>query len=175
VGQPIWGNAVSFTAPSEIEVGVLTGLWAADGANGGPGTILDIAETNTLDFLPTDSSIIVYSNFPVPAGNFWVGYAFETFDSPSTTAEQVNALAFDLGNSPTVGTTSTGALLGSGTGALGDNPTISGPAGGYLAQGIYMYTTAVPETSTWALGMGGILLLGAVRRLRPARIRYQRR
>jgi len=159
VGQAIWGQDILFTAPAEIQVGVLEGLWAADGPDGGPGTLLDIGETYTLDFLPTDSYIIVYTNYPVPAGNFWVGYSFETYDQPSATAAQLNALAFDLGSAPTVGTTSTDALLSSATGVLGNDPAISGTAGGYLAQGIYLYSTDAPETSTWALITGGILSL----------------
>ncbi len=165
-GQPIYAMGVNFTAPVSIQVGILEGLWADDGPDGGPGTLLDWGLTTTLAITPGNWSFSLYTGYPVPAGDFWVGYAFETYDTPSTTAAQLNTLTFELGSTPILGTTSTDALLGSQAGVIGNDPAISGSAGGYLSQGISLYTPDVPETSTWTLGMGGAVLLGGFRFLR---------
>jgi hypothetical protein len=164
VGQPMWGNAVRMTNPTlnSLNVGVLTGVWAADGVGGNPGTLLSIAQTATFSFANTNNAIIVYSNFAIPAGNFWMGYAFETVgSSPATTATELNSIGFDLSNGPTVGASASQALLGSQVGAIGSNPTISGPAGGYLSQAIQMYApdVQVPEPSSLVLGTCGFFLV----------------
>ena len=160
VGTAMWGDAVRISnpTPSPISIGVFIGVWAADGTGGGPGTLLNQGYTGTLSFPPVDNFIIVFpSGWLVPPGNFWMGYAFETVGSPTTAAE-VNSLNFDLGDAPTIGTSATTALLGNQIGFLGSNPTISGPAGGYLSQSIQMLT---PEPSSGMLAAGGIVLLGA--------------
>jgi PEP-CTERM motif len=167
VGDPIWGQTLYFTnpTPDPIDVGVITAIWAPDGADGGPGTLLSSnGQTASLDFAGTNNGIIVYSNFTIPAGNFWIGYSFQTVgSSPATTASALNDLAFDLSSSPTVGASASEALLGSQVGPLGNNPTIVGPAGGYLHQAIQMYTADVPEPSSIALFSVGVLLFLGVK------------
>jgi len=168
VGQPMWGNTLRFQNPTAnpIDVGVILGVWAADGAGGGPGTQLDIGYTGTFSFVPGNAGIIVYTNWTVPAGDFWVGYAFETYGA-STTAAELNSLTYNLGDAPTIGTSSRFALLGDQLGFIGSNPTIFGEAGNYLSQSIQMWVADTPEPSSTALMMGGVLvLIGLSRRYR---------
>jgi hypothetical protein len=137
------------------------GLWAADGPGGGPGTQLDIGLSSTTPFLPTFNYVSVDSGYATPAGNFWVGYAFENYAMPTTTAAELDSLQFDLGSAPTVGTSVGVALLGSqATYPPGNDPAIAGSANGILAQFLQVET---PEPSSGMLGAIGILLLAGAR------------
>jgi len=165
-GLPIVGQGVFISNPTAnpISFGLLFGLWAADGPGGGPGTQLDAGFSGTLSFPPTFNYFSVDSGFPFPAGNFWVGYAFENYQTPTTTAAELNSLQFDLGSAPTVGTSVGAALLGSvATYPPGNDPSISGPAGGSLAEFLQVTT---PEPSSGMLGAIGILLIAGAAFLR---------
>jgi hypothetical protein len=169
VGQPMWGDTVRIQNPTAnpIDVGMMIGVWAADGVGGGPGTLLDgTAYTNQiLSIPPGDVGIIVYTNWPVPAGDFWMGYAFETFGASTTTSE-LNSLVFALGDAPTVGASTSNALFGNQIGFIGSNPTIAGDAGNFLSQSIQIFVADAPEPSAMVLVGGGLLLVGLSRRYR---------
>jgi hypothetical protein len=164
VGQPMWGDTVRIQnpTPDPINVGLEIGVWAADGPGGAPGTLLDgTSYTNQILAIPPgdNTGIIVYTNWPVPAGDFWMGYAFETYGA-STTATELNALLFDLGDAPTEGSSSSHALFGNQIGFIGSNPTITGEAGNYLSQSIEIFVADAPEPSAMLLMGGGLILVG---------------
>jgi hypothetical protein len=170
VGQPMFGDILRIqnTTPNPVDVGLMIGVWAADGPGGGPGTLLDgTTHTNQILSMPpgNTSGIIVYTGWPVPAGDFWMGYAFETFGA-STTAAELNGLLFDLGDAPTVGASSRQALLGNQIGFIGSNPTIAGEAGNFLSQSIQIFVADTPEPSAMVLMGGGLILVGVSRRRR---------
>ena len=158
-GQPIVGQGVFISNPTAnpISFGILFGLWAADGPDGGPGTMLNVGLSGTTPFPPSFNYESVDSGFPTPAGNFWVGYAFENYATPTTTAAELDSLQFDMGATPTVGTSVGTALLGSAASyPLGNDPAIAGPASGALAQFLQVET---PEPSSALFAAVGILLL----------------
>ena len=158
-GQPIVGQGVFISNPTAnpIAFGILFGLWAADGPDGGPGTLLNVGLSGMTPFPPSFNYESVDSGFPTPAGNFWVSYAFENYATPTTTAAELDSLEFDMGTVPTVGTSVGTALLGSAASyPLGNDPVIAGPASGALAQFLQVET---PEPSSALFGAIGLLLL----------------
>jgi hypothetical protein len=159
VGQPIVGQGFYFSnsTANPITAGITFGLWASDGPGGGPGTLIDIGASQTTALPVGTDYVSVDTGWATPAGNFWVGYAFENYATPTTTAADLNSLLFELGDAPTVGTSIGQALLGSqATFPLANDPSISGTADGRLAT--FLQVTS-PEPSSGMLVTGGILLL----------------
>jgi hypothetical protein len=182
VGQPIYGAIVDVSNPTanSIYANLFLGMWAADGVGGGPGTLLTpIGYGNaTLELTPGNHGIEstgLGAFYPIPAGNFWMGYAFENLHS-STTVGELDALRFLTGDAPPdIGTSSTFALLGNQVGILGNNPTIASSPSAYLTQGITVLVadptpSDAPEPSAGQLAGLGILLAAAIRYLRTARL-----
>jgi hypothetical protein len=162
-GVPMYANGlgVTNTGPDTFDVSLFTGIWAANGAGGGPGTLLEIANTHSVTLPPGSFFFFAYSNFPIPSGNFWMGYAFDNALSPATTAAELGELHFREGNAPSIGTTSHNALLGTAVGPLGSNPVIGTTLPGNNEQFIQVLT---PEPRTTELLIGGLLVLLSARR-----------
>ena len=165
VGTPMYENGVGVTniGPGPVTASLFTGIWAVDGAGGGPGTLLDIANTNAIPLPTGNFFFFVWSNFAVPSGKFWMGFALDNQRDTSTTAAQLSQLQFDYGQSPSIGTSSRTALLGSGLGWIGSNPTISSDLGSYNAQFIQVLT---PEPATLYLSFGAVLMFAGLYRRR---------
>jgi len=167
-GQLMYANGVGVTnvGPDTFDLSLYAGVWAADGAGGGPGTLLDIAYSNPISLPPGSFFAFVYSNWVIPSGDFWLGFAFANPLSPATTAAELGELRFNEANAPSIGTTSHAALLGSAVGTLGNNPAISSTLPGDNAQFIQIYAPDAPEPATTGLLLGGLLTLGALFRRR---------
>jgi hypothetical protein len=165
-GQPMWANGVYMhnTGPGPVNVDLFTGVWAADGAGGGPGTLLDLEVANVVPFGTTNHAILVFTNFAIPSGSFWMGYAFSNYASHSTTAAELSQLEFLQADAPAVGSSTAGALLGSGVGVLGNNPAIASTLTGNTAQFIDVYVPDVPEPSPAWLVVGGVVGIAMLRR-----------
>lgn len=159
-------------------------FYAADGPNGGPGTLLS---SLTLKFqLGSNAIILCGSQSPLPAANqfvlpadgkIWAAVFFDNLNSTATTA-QLNSLGIGLFNPPQLGTSADRDFLGAGPGTY----TTNNPAGvlrttpyngtGFVANYGWQISVAdvVPEPSSLAfLAVGAAAASGAlVRRHRRA-------
>jgi hypothetical protein len=162
-GLPIWADTVwvDNTSAAAVTFEVYIGMWDATGAGGQPGNMLQFADTVPITIGPGSHDVFVYSGWPYPAGDFWIGYAFTNVNSPSTTAAELNALKFMLSDGPTVGSSLSHALESSGVVGWGNNPSIGSSLDGYLAQGTKFYT---PEPASALLALGGIAAICCIRR-----------
>jgi len=121
---------------------------------------LPICSTITIN--PGVFSVNVYTNWALPAGDFWMGFAFSNGGNAAITAAQLDALRFVLSDGPTVGSSTSHALLSSGVVGWTSNPSIGSTLSGNLAQATQLYF--VPEPASGLLLMGGLIALAAVRR-----------
>jgi hypothetical protein len=162
-GLPIWADTVwvDNTSAAAITFDLYVGMWNADGAGGQPGTLLQFGDTVPITMGSGLHDVFVYSGWPFPAGDFWIGYAFTNVNSPTTTAAELNALKFTLSDGPTAGSSSSHALESSGVVGWGDNPVIGSTLGGYLAQGTKF---DVPEPGSVLLALVGIAAICRIRR-----------
>jgi hypothetical protein len=168
VGQPMYNNGVGINnpGPNTVTIDLFTGIWAADGAGGGPGTRLDIANTNTVDIPTGTYGVFAYSNFAVPAGSFWMGFALDNQYASGTTAADLNQLQFLAAGAPTVGATPQGASVGTGSGIPGNNPGLSAVPGENLAQFIQFYVpdSPTPEPAPAVLIGAGVAAIAMLKR-----------
>ena len=93
-----------------------------------------------------------------------MGYAMNNAYAAGTTAAQLNQLQFLEADTPSVGTTTAGALLGSDVGPLGSNPTIASTLNNNTAQFIDYWVADTPEPSTAWFMIGGIATVAMLRR-----------
>jgi hypothetical protein len=166
-GVPMYENGfgVTNTGANSFDASIFAGIWAADGPGGGPGTLLNIANSNPVTLPVGSFSFFMYSDFPIPSGNFWMGFAINNAFSPATTAADLSGLEFRVAGAPTVGTTSHTAMLGSDVGFLGSNPNISTTLTTNNSQFIQVLT---PEPTTVEFLLGGLLIVGGLLRRRSA-------
>ncbi|HKE27313.1 MAG TPA: hypothetical protein VKB88_33390 [Bryobacteraceae bacterium] len=164
VGQPIWADTVwvDNTSAAPVTFEVYIGMWDATGVGGQPGTILQFADTVPITINPGTHDVFVYSGWPFPSGDFWIGYAFTNVNSLGTTADELNALHFMLSDGPTVGSSNSLALESSGVVGWTSNPPIGSTLGGYLAQDTEFYYA--PEPASVLLTLGGIAAICCIRR-----------
>ncbi len=168
-------NDLTFSAvndgSSATAARVRIGLWADDGAGGGPGTYLlssAIPVTLAGDSLSLISLLAL--DVPVPAdGKLWAGEWFDNFGTSSTSTE-LDALGVGLFDPPTVGSSIDEIFATGGPGFVdGNNPAGSLVSfGGSPVANLGFTFNAVPEPGSIALGaLGGLALLQA-RRSRKA-------
>ena len=168
-------NDLTFSAvndgSSATAARVRIGLWADDGAGGGPGTYLlssAIPVTLAGDSLSLISLLAL--DVPVPAdGKIWAGEWFDNFGTSSTSTE-LDALGVGLFDPPTVGSSIDEIFATGGPGFVdGNNPAGSLVSfGGSPVANLGFTFNAVPEPGSIALGaLGGLALLQA-RRSRKA-------
>jgi len=167
VGQPVWGSTISVrnTNANPVTLSLLAGFWAADGANGGPGTRLDIASTVPISVPVGDVGLIIYSNWTLPAGKFWIGYALSTYGISGTTAADLDGVHFLMANPVAdVGTATDGFYTSTGLTIPGNNPGVGALQAGNTAQRIQFWQddAAVPEPGTTSLALGGLLILAGL-------------
>jgi hypothetical protein len=162
-GQPIWANRVQIdnTSSTAITFDLYLGMWGV-GPGGQPGPLQQLASTVPITINPGVSTVNVYTDWSLPAGDFWMGFAFTNVNSPSVTAPDLDALHFMLSNGPTVGSNTSHALLSSGVVGWTSNPSIGSTLNGNLAQSTELYF--VPEPSSGLSLMGGLAVLAAIRR-----------
>ncbi len=168
-------NDLTFSAvndgSSATAARVRIGLWADDGAGGGPGTYLlssAIPVTLAGDSLSLISLLAL--DVPVPAdGKLWAGEWFDNYGTSSTSTE-LDALGVGLFDPPTVGSSIDEIFATGGPGFVdGNNPAGSLVSfGGSPVANLGFTFNAVPEPGSIALGaLGGLALLQA-RRSRKA-------
>ena len=168
-------NDLTFSAvndgSSATAARVRIGLWADDGAGGGPGTYLlssAIPVTLAGDSLSLISLLAL--DVPVPAdGKLWAGEWFDNYGTRSTSTE-LDALGVGLFDPPTVGSSIDEIFATGGPGFVdGNNPAGSLVSfGGSPVANLGFTFNAVPEPGSIALGaLGGLALLQA-RRSRKA-------
>lgn len=146
-------------------------FYAADGANGGPGTLLAIV--NVVPITQTSGTIQVYTVpsssaagfFALPATTFWAGIAFSDGGTATATAAQLAGFGQGTFDPPTVGSSQNVAFQSTTT----TDFTTSNPTGGLfnftggtpLADfGWGFSVTPVPEPASVGLlaAAGGLLL-----------------
>ena len=168
-------NELSFSAVnsggSATAARVRIGLWADDGAGGGPGTyLLSSAIPVTLAGGSISLISLLALDVPVPAdGKIWAGEWFDNFGTSSTSTE-LDALGVGFFDPPTVGSSIDEIFATGGPGFVdGNNPAGSVFSfGGSPVANLGFTFNAVPEPGSIALGvLGGLALLQA-RRSRKA-------
>jgi hypothetical protein len=154
--------SVANNNPAAVSARARIRIWSADGASGGPGTILAGFTFNPISFAASTASLFYFSpgGLTVPSGTFWMGLTFDdNTGGTGASAAQLNNLGMALFNPPTIGTstdlffhtTAAGSFLANnpvGTlGNLGGNP----PANFYFGISV----VPVPEPASFALaGLG---------------------
>src|SRR5262249_51213425 len=129
-----------------------------------PGTVQQVAGTVPITLNPGNRWIYVYTDWPLPADDFFMGFAFTNNGIPGTTAAELDSLRFMLSDGPTIGSSTCHALLSGGPVGWTNSPPIESTAGGFLAQGTEFYY--VPEPSTVLLSLGGLVGIAMYRRRR---------
>lgn len=149
VAPDAYAVGMTNTSANSVTVRAFFGIWAADGPSGGPGTLLQAANTVPVTFAAQhDAFLYIYDGFPLPGNSFWLGWALNAIGL-STSAADLNSLTFDLSSGPTVGTTLSPALFGSVPADFGLVPQpVSGSVGSDLAVRIL---TSTPEPSSLLL------------------------
>ncbi len=159
-GELIWADTVQVdnTSASAVTFELYLGMWSV-GAGGLPGTVEQFGDTVPVTIGPGVSNIYVYTNWPVPTGDVWMGFAFTNVNSLSTTAAELNALHFVMSDGPTIGSSDAHALLSANVVGWVDNPAIGATLDGYLAQGTAFFET--PEPGSIIMALTGLLLVAS--------------
>jgi len=168
-GQPMWANSVYIfnTSANTIQLDMFNGIWDSNGPGGGPGTLLDISATVPVAIAPGIHQFFVYSNYNIPANEFWTGYSFSNYGTTATIAD-LNQLRFVLSDGATVGYSNPGLLLSTSAGYLNVNNPSTTAGVGVLAQEIDFWF--IPEPDSVLLLAGGLMVLATLRRRSPKRI-----
>src|SRR5260370_16887314 len=111
-----WWAAITFA--------LYLGMWSV-GGSGQPGALQQFAGTVPITINPGVFSVNVYTNWALPAGDFWMGFAFSNGGNAAITAAQLDALRFLLSDGPTVVSTTSHALLTSALLACTTNPPLA--------------------------------------------------
>lgn len=140
------------------------GLWDTTGLNGGPGNALQLARTNPIALGPGNWTFLVYSDWPVPSGHFWQGWALGNAGDTSVTAADLNQIVFVGSNGPTVGSTSRPAVQSTTYAGWVSNPAVNAAPQTFLTQSVVILT---PEPgSSMLIGLGLVAVGVALSRRR---------
>jgi hypothetical protein len=167
-------NSVAVSARAIVQI------YAGDGANGGPGTLITALAFNPITFTAGVVQTFTFTSpsiFTMPTGLFWAGISFDDNNGATlATVAQLNNLGQGLFDPPTVGSSQDAFFQstdGSTTAANNPGGSFFFFGGSPVANFGWSFSTsqAVPEPSTLALSaVGGLVLIGVrlTRRRRSA-------
>jgi hypothetical protein len=144
-------------------------MWNADGAGGGPGTVIVGYSFSPISFAAGTSGYFYFnpSALTVPSGTFWMGLTFDdNTGGTGATAAQMDNLGMALFNPPSVGTSSDLFFQTTAAGSFfSSNPagTLSNLNGNPPAN-FFFGVTVVPEPSSLALAGLAVLATVVLRR-----------